>query len=271
MPLELTPNLFRDRIRQRLPQIGLWCCMTGPEAIEIAAGSGYDWLLLDAEHTPNDVRTIQTALQIVAAYPVQPVVRPPVGDPVLIKRYLDVGAQTLLIPMVETAGQARMLVAATRYPPEGFRGVSAQTRAGRWGRIPGYLQKANGATCLLVQIETKLGMENAARIAEVDGVDGIFIGPSDLAASMGRLGEPDHPEVLAAVRDLAHQVRAANKPVGILTQNQQFARACVEGGFAFVAVGTDTALLARTLSDLRASFSLEPPAASRLAVEGNPE
>lgn len=255
MAIALRSNDFRNAIAAHRPQIGLWCSLTGSIGAEICAGAGFDWLLLDAEHSPNDVRSLLAALQAAAPYPVHPIIRPPVGDPVTIKRMLDIGAQTLLIPMVETAAQAAMLVAATRYPPAGIRGVSAQTRAGRWGRIHGYLGRADAEMCLLVQVESRVGLENIAAIAATEGVDGVFIGPSDLAAALGHLGDPGHPDVQAAIETARTTVAASGKPVGILTPDETLAQDYLANGFTFVAVGVDTALLARATSELRARFA----------------
>jgi len=179
----MTRNKFKEALQGGKKLIGLWSSFADPYATEIVAGAGFAWLLLDAEHAPNDVRSVLSQLQTIAAYPTNPVVRLPVGDPVLIKQYLDIGAQTLMIPMVEEREHAQMLVSATRYPPQGVRGV-ASARASRWGAIPNYFSCANDSVCLLLQIETERGLENLDAISQVEGVDGIFIGPSDLAASL---------------------------------------------------------------------------------------
>ena len=174
---------FQAALLRGEPQIGLWLGLADPYAAELCAGAGFDWLLIDAEHAPNDVRSVLAQLQALDAYPVRPVVRPPVGETHLIKQYLDLGVQTLVIPMVETAEQARALVQATRYPPQGVRGVgSALARASRWNGVPNYLHAANGEICLIVQLESKSALEHLDDILGVEGVDGVFIGPADLSA-----------------------------------------------------------------------------------------
>ncbi len=192
--MQTPDNLFKKALAWGEVQIGLWQALADPYAAEICAGSGFDWLLLDGEHAPNDLRSLLGALQSVAPYPTHPVVRVPHGDTALIKQVLDIGATTLLVPMVESAEQATELVRAMRYPPQGVRGVgSAIARSARWSRYPDYLHEANAQVCLLVQVESLAGLQHIEAIAAVDGVDGIFIGPADLAAAMGDLGQPTHP------------------------------------------------------------------------------
>lgn len=248
-------NPFKAALARQEPQIGLWLGLADPYCAEVCAGAGFDWLLVDGEHAPNDVRSTLSILQALAAYPVTPVVRPVVGETWLIKQYLDLGVQTLLIPMVETAEQARALVAATRYPPRGVRGVgSALARASRWNAVPDYLTRADDQICLLVQIESRAGLTNLDEIAAVDGVDGLFIGPADLSASLGHLGQPGHPEVQAAIADAVRRIRAAGKAAGILQSAEAQARAALESGCTFVAVGVDTSLLAGAASALAGRF-----------------
>src|SRR5580658_4883904 len=195
--MELKKNTFKAALESGdREQIGLWLGLADPICAEICAGAGFDWLLIDGEHAPNDVRSVLAQLQAVAPYRARPVVRPVSGDVNLIKQLLDIGAQTLLIPMVESAGQARQLVSAMRYPPEGIRGVGAAlARAARWDRIPDFVHKANAEMCLLVQVESRKGLDSLEAIAAVEGVDGVFIGPADLAASMGYPGNPRHPDM----------------------------------------------------------------------------
>src|SRR6202789_1892670 len=215
MPLPLSPTAARWRalLAGQRPVTGMWVASGSPVVAEICAGSGVDWLLIDSEHAPNDLRSILAQLHAVAPYPVTPVVRPPVGDPVLIKQLLDLGVEVLLIPMVESAAQARALVAATRYPPDGIRGGGAAlARASRWDRGGGYPQGPAETVSLLVQIESAAGLEALPEIAAVDGVDGIFLGPADLAASLGHLGEQAHPEGTGAVEDAIKAIIAAGKP-----------------------------------------------------------
>lgn len=193
--MDMPINTFKQRLRSGEAQIGLWLGLADAYCAELAANAGFDWLLIDGEHAPNDLRTLLGQLQAVAPYPSQPVIRPVIGDTALIKQVLDIGVQTLLVPMVESADQARELVRAIHYPPHGVRGVgSALARASRWNSIPGYLDKADEQMCLLVQIESREGLANLDAIAAVDGVDGVFIGPADLSASMGFRGNPGHPD-----------------------------------------------------------------------------
>ena len=193
-------NALKAALRAGETQIGLWLALASAYTAEICGTANFDWVLIDGEHIPNDVRTTLAQLQALAPYRSSPVVRPPHGDAALLKQYLDIGVQSFLVPMVETAQQARDLVAAVRYPPNGIRGVgSSIARASRWNAIPNYLATAGDEICLLVQIESRAGLEQLDAIAAVEGVDGVFIGPSDLAASFGYLGQPGHPEIVAAV------------------------------------------------------------------------
>lgn len=257
-------NTFKQAIAEGQAQIGLWLGLADPYCAELCAGAGFDWLLIDAEHAPNDVRTVLGQLQAVAPYPVHPVVRPPVGDPVLIKQYLDIGAQTLLVPMVESAEQAAALVRATRYPPEGIRGVgSALARASRWQRLPQYLAEADAQQCLLVQIESVSALAQLEAIAAVPGVDGVFLGPADLSASMGHRGNPGHPEVQAAITRAIAAIQACGKAAGILTADETLARQYLALGCRFVAVGVDTTLLAKATQALAGRFKGASPPVSQ--------
>ncbi|RZI96102.1 MAG: 2-dehydro-3-deoxyglucarate aldolase [Microbacterium sp.] len=255
MPLHLSTT-FRDRLAETdRPLAGLWACAGSPLVTEILAGSGIDWLLIDMEHSPNGLESALAQLQAVAAYPATPVVRVPIGDVVTIKQVLDLGAQNLLVPMISTVDEARTVVEAVRYPPRGKRGVgSALARSARWNRVDGYLHDADRHTSLFVQVETAEGVDNAAEIAAVDGIDGVFVGPSDLAASMGLLGQQSHPEVTAAVRRAFDAVRAAGKPVGVNAFDDAVARSYVEGGASFVLVGADVAILARSSEAFAAAW-----------------
>lgn len=252
--MELPRNVFKASLRERRSQIGLWCSLPGPYAAEIAAGSGYDWLLFDTEHSPGDPLTVLPQLQAVAPYPVSAVVRPATNDAVLIKRLLDFGAQTLLIPYVQSPEEAREAVAAMRYAPRGIRGVSGLTRATRFGRVANYATLAEDELCLLVQVETVTALERLDDIAAVDGVDGVFIGPADLAASMGYVGQPGHPEVKKAVEDSIIRLTAMGKASGILTTDKEFAAKCISLGCTFTAVAIDAGLLARGAEEARKSF-----------------
>ncbi|MCP4563880.1 MAG: 4-hydroxy-2-oxoheptanedioate aldolase [Bosea sp.] len=252
--MNLPENHFKRALREGRQQIGLWCSLPGSYAAEAVAGSGYDWLLFDTEHSPGDPLTVLAQLQAVAPYDVSAVVRPASNDTVLIKRFLDLGAQTLLIPYVQNADEARAAVAATHYPAEGVRGVSGLTRATRFGRVAGYARKAAEELCLLVQVETGEALDRLEEIASVEGVDGVFIGPADLAASLGHVGEPGHPEVIAAVEDAIRRIRTIGKPAGILTPDTAFARRCIEIGTLFTAVAIDVGILARGTEAIARQF-----------------
>ncbi len=248
-------NHFKRALLEKRPQIGLWLGLCSSYSAELLAGAGFDWLLIDGEHAPNNVQTVLGQLQAVAPYPSQPVVRPPWNDAVIIKQLLDVGAQTLLIPMIQNAEQARDAVRATRYPPHGVRGVgSALARASRWNRVPDYLQQADEQMCVLVQIETREAVKNLEAILQVEGVDGVFIGPADLSADMGFAGNPQHPEVQRTIDDAIARIRAAGKAPGILMANKALAQRYLEAGALFVAVGVDTTLLARAAEALANEF-----------------
>jgi 4-hydroxy-2-oxoheptanedioate aldolase len=248
-------NLFKQALKQGRVQIGLWISTADAYAIEAMADTGFDWLLIDGEHAPNDLRSVLGQLQAVAAYPVHPVVRPVIGDVPLIKQLLDIGAQTLLIPVVETAEQAATLVAATRYPPRGIRGVgSAAARSSRWSAIGDYAHSADEQMCVLLQVETTKGVANLEAIAATEGVDGVFFGPADLSASMGLLGQPSHPDVQKTILDGIHAVRAAGKAPGVLATDAALARKYLDAGALFVAVGVDLMLLTRACRDLAAAF-----------------
>jgi 4-hydroxy-2-oxoheptanedioate aldolase len=262
-------NAFKKAIAEKRTQYGLWCSMLGPIPTEICAGAGYDWLLLDGEHTPNDLMNALQQSQVVAGYPgVHAIARIPMGHgyvgQALIKQYLDTGIQTLLVPMVDTPEQARELVRCMRYPPGGIRGMAA-TRASGWGRNTGYANEANDQVCLLVQVETREGVRNLDAIADTEGVDGVFIGPSDLSAAFGHVGDPWHPEMQALHEDAFRRIQAAGKAVGILTLDEALAKKHVEMGATFIAVGTDTNLMVKATSGLLARFK----GAQQPAPKGN--
>ena len=250
-------NPFKHALAAGQAQIGLWCTLASPYAAELVAGSGFDWLLLDTEHTPADVPLVLQQLQAVAAEPLyrtHPVVRAAWNDPVLIKRILDIGAQTLLLPYVQNADEARAAVAAMRYAPRGIRGMGGTMRASHYGRDVDYVRDAEGELCLLVQVETAEALARIEEIAAVDGVDGIFIGPADLSASMGHPGDAGHPEVRAAIDGAIRRIRAAGKAPGILMVDEARARECVALGAQFVAVGMDMILLRNAADGLAAAF-----------------
>jgi len=248
-------NNFKEAIRSGTIQIGLWQALASPYTAEICAGAGFDWLLIDAEHGPNDIPLVLAQLQAIGDRGPEPVVRLPIGDAVVIKQYLDIGARTLLVPMIDTVEAAISMVRATRYPPDGIRGVgSALGRASRWNRSPDYLQRCQNDICLLLQAESGIAMRNLEAIASVEGVDGIFIGPSDLAADLGHLGNPGHPDVQAVIEQGISTVKACGKPVGVLMADEALARHYIELGASFVAVGTDVTILARGCEELAAKF-----------------
>jgi len=253
--MKVPVNTFKQAMQARQRKIGLWVSLAGPYTAEAVATTGFDWLLLDGEHAPNDVRSLLGQLQAVAPHPVHPVVRPVTGDVALIKQLLDVGVQTLLIPMVETAEQAAQMVAATRYPPRGIRGVGyGAARAARWGDVDNYAHDADAQMCVLVQVESARGLANLAEICAVDGVDGVFFGPADLSASMGHLGNANHPDVLRAIADGVKTIQAAGKAPGILVFDRALGQTYVDAGVLFIAVGVDAMLLTRACRDLSASY-----------------
>ena len=265
-------NPFKKAIAEKRTQYGLWVSLMGPLNTEICAGAGFDWLLIDGEHSPNDLRSIIQQAQVIAGYPATHAIsRVPVGHgevgTTLIKQYLDLGLQTLLVPMVDTPEQAREIVRSMRYPPDGVRGMGG-ARASRWGRFPNYPKEANGQVCLLVQAETQQALDNLDKIAAVDGVHGVFIGPADLSASMGHVGNPGHPEVQAAIEDAIARINRAGKAAGILTIDETQARRYLELGALFVAVGLDNNLLAKATAALAAKFKGTPAAPA--AKGGNP-
>lgn len=253
--MDIPVNHFKARLKSGKPQIGLWLGLANPYCAELAANAGFDWLLLDGEHAPNDLRSLLGQLQAIAPSPCQSIIRPVQGDTALIKQLLDIGAQTLLVPMVESATRAAELVRAMRYPPFGVRGVgSALARASRWNNVPSYLDQADGQMCLLVQIESLEGLVELDAIAATEGVDGVFIGPADLSAAMGHRGNPSHPQVQAAIEDAIVRIRRAGKAAGILSADETLARRYLELGCTFVAVGVDTSLLMKSLRALADRF-----------------
>jgi 4-hydroxy-2-oxoheptanedioate aldolase len=251
-------NPFKQALREQRAQIGLWAGLSSAYTAEICASAGFDWLLVDGEHSPNDLGALLAQAQAIAAYPAtHAVARVPMGHghvgQMLLKQYLDLGFQTIMVPMVDTADQAAEVVRAMRYPPQGVRGM-AGARGSRWGLYGDYLTAANSQVCLLAQAETATALENLDAIAATEGVDGVFIGPADLSASMGHVGEPNHPRVQAAIEDAIARIRAAGKAPGILTSDEAQARRYLELGATFVAVGLDSVILARATRALAAKF-----------------
>lgn len=261
--MELPRNRFKQRLASGATQYGLWLGIPDNTVAEIAAGAGFDWLLIDHEHGPFDLRTILSHLQAVAPYDVAPIVRPVDGDPALLKKLLDIGVQTLLIPMVDTAEQAGALVKAVRYPPDGMRGLgTSMARAARWNQVAGYAAQANEEICLIVQAETVSALDNLDDILAVDGVDGVFIGPSDLSASMGHLGNPGHPEVIAAVSAGLEKIHAAGKYAGLLCMDPALVEGYVAAGADFVGVSVDTLVLSQGLRQAIGRFKGNKSAAT---------
>lgn len=260
--MKIPQNTFRDALKAGKPQIGCWVGFASPDVAEALAGCGFDWLLLDGEHAPNDPRSVLQQLRAVAPYTTtRPVVRAVEANVALVKQYLDVGAQTLLIPMVDTAEQAVLMVKAMRYAPDGIRGMGAAlARASRWNQVDDYLNQANGQMCLLVQAETVEAVKNLKAIAETEGVDGVFFGPADLSASMGYRGQPGHPDVQKVILDGIATVRAAGKAAGILATDPVLAQQYLDAGALFVAVGLDTSLLVKAATDLARRFKAAPSA-----------
>lgn len=253
-------NRWAQRISSGTAQFGLWAASGSAYVTEICAGSGIDWLLLDQEHAPNDIRSTLEQLQVLAGYPdIEVVVRPPAADPVYIKQLLDIGARNLIVPMVDTPEQAATAVAATRYPPAGIRGVgSALARASQWNRISDYLATADSGVSLTVQVESLAGLAALAEIADVDGVDAVFVGPADLAASMGKLGLPEHAEVVTTIEKALATIVEHGKSAGVNAFNETIARRYLAAGASFVLIGADVALLARGAEQLVAKYRKEP-------------
>ena len=252
--MDLPQNPFKRALKAGKPQIGLWSSRSSNYTVEVIAGAGFDWLLLDQEHSPNDLESVLSQLQAAAAYKSHPVVRVPWNDMVTIKRMLDAGAQSLLIPYVCTAEEAKAAVAYTRYPPAGVRGVAGTTRATHFGRVKDYGKRAHEEICVLVQVETEEAMQNIEAICAVDGVDGVFIGPADLHASMGYIGETSNPKVLPLIEDAMRRIRKAGKAAGYLTPLEADARRMIAAGTNFCAVGADVGILARGAEALCAKF-----------------
>ncbi|WP_437890371.1 2-keto-3-deoxy-L-rhamnonate aldolase [Phytobacter sp. V91] len=248
-------NPFKAGLRKGESQIGLWLSSTTAYMAEIAATSGYDWLLIDGEHAPNTIQDLYHQLQAIAPYSSQAVIRPVEGSRSVIKQVLDIGARTLMIPMVESAEQAREIVSATRYPPLGTRGVGASVaRAARWGRVENYMARANDELCLLIQVESKTALDNLDAILAVEGIDGVFIGPADLSASLGYPDNAGHPEVQRVIQDALERVRATGKAAGFLAVSPDMARKALQWGANFVAVGVDTMLYTEALDSRLALF-----------------
>jgi 4-hydroxy-2-oxoheptanedioate aldolase len=253
--MDLPRNAFKQAIAAGRLQIGLWSSLASNIAAEIVSDAGFDWILFDTEHSPNEIPGLLTQLQAAAGGTATPIVRPAWNDAVLIKRVLDIGTQSILVPYVQNADEARRAVGSVRYPPAGIRGVAAAARASRYGRVKDYLKTADSEICLLVQVETRSALDQLEAIAAVDGVDGVFIGPSDLSASFGHIGNPQHRDVQSALEQAVKRLRAVGKPGGILTVDADEARRYIGWGYMFVAVGSDTGLLGRGADALARAFT----------------
>lgn len=254
MNTQLPANAFKRSVREGRPQIGLWASLGSNISTEVIAGAGFDWILIDTEHAPNELPMVFSQLQALVGGTAAPIVRPAWNDMVLLKRLLDVGVQNFLVPYVQTVEEARAAVAAVRYPPQGIRGVAVTHRGNQYGRVKDYFKRANEEICLLLQIETRVALQNLDAIAAIDGVDGLFIGPSDLAAAFGRIGENNHPEVRAAIEDAFARIRKAGKAPGILAPVEADARHWLSKGCVVLGVGSDAGLLARGSEALAAKF-----------------
>ncbi len=252
--MDLPRNAFKAALARGELQIGLWSSLCSPIVAEIIGQSGFDWILVDTEHSPNEPPAVLAQLQALQAGTATPIVRPAWNDPVLLKRLLDIGTQAVLVPFVQNAEEAAKAVAACRYPPAGIRGITVSGRGSRYGRVPDYLKRADAEICVLVQVETGEALAQLEAIASVDGVDGVFIGPADLSASLGHIGNPGHPEVQAAIKGAVERLAAVGKPAGILTPSEADARRYIEWGYRFVAVGSDLGLLTRHADALAKTF-----------------
>lgn len=256
--MELPRNRFKHAIAKGELQIGLWAGLCSPIAADILCDANYDWLVVDGEHAPNMLDTFLSQLQVLARGHAEPVVRTPWNDPVLFKLVLDIGATTILVPYVQNAEEAKIAADAMRYPPRGNRGAAGQTRASRYGRVKDYFAKAESEICLLVQAETKQAVEQIEKIAAVDGVDGVFIGPNDLSASIGHLGNRMHADVQGLIKLAQQKLKSAGKPSGILASSVEEAQSYIDMGYTFVAVGADYSLYTRAVDDLAKKFGRGP-------------
>lgn len=253
--MELSANHFKSKLAAGDLQIGLWSNLASATSAEVIAPSGFDWVLLDMEHGPNELASVIAQARVLAASSSSVLVRPPWNDFVLIKRLLDAGMQSLLIPFVQNVEEATAAVRAVRYPPDGIRGIGGTTRATSYGRVRDYTGKANSVVCLLVQVESGEALEKLEDIASVEGINGVFVGPADLAASLGHLGDMGAEPVQAAIKSTAARLKKIGVPAGIVSGDPAQARQYIEWGYSFVGVGTDSRLLASSADALRADFS----------------
>lgn len=250
-------NALKQALREGKPQIGIWVALANAYTAEICAGAGFDWLVFDGEHSPIDVPVLVSQLQAVSGTSIEPVARPPIAEPWIIKQYLDIGIRTLLVPLVQNSDHAAEVVAMTRYPPGGIRGVGAGVaRASNWNRNKNYLAEADDDICVLVQVETREALNDIAAIAATDGVDGVFLGAADLSASLGLRGQPGHPDVVRRIEDAIKVILAAGKAAGALTASVDAGRRYLDLGCTFVGVGNDVGILTGGVDRLAAAFGL---------------
>ncbi len=252
--MEIRKNNFKEKISKFDKQIGIWSCLSNNIVAEILSVVGFDWIVIDMEHSPNDIQEVLNQLQIIQGFNSEPVVRVPWNEPVMVKRVLDMGAQTILFPYIENAEEAKAAVAATRYPPKGVRGVMSAARMNKYGTVKNYYTEAEKEICVLVQCETKIAIENISEIAAIDGIDGIFLGPSDLSASVGKIGQFEDTEVQSLIMQGLEGCKKNKKAAGILTAKLDYAKKYISDGFTYVAVNSDTNLFARGAENLLKEF-----------------
>ena len=252
--MEIRKNKFKAKILGFEKQIGIWSCLSSNIVAEILSVVGFDWIVVDMEHSPNDIQEVLVQLQIIQGFNSEPVVRVPWNEPVMVKRVLDMGAQTILFPYIENAEEAKAAVAATRYPPKGVRGVMSAARMNKYGIVKNYYTESENEICVLVQCETKKAIENISEIAAIDGIDGIFLGPSDLSASIGKIGQFEDEEVQSLIMQGLEDCKKNKKAAGILTAKLDYAKKYISDGFTYVAVNSDTNLFARGAENLLKEF-----------------
>jgi 4-hydroxy-2-oxoheptanedioate aldolase len=252
--MEIRKNSFKQKILKFEKQIGIWSCLSNNTVAEILSIVGFDWIVIDMEHSPNDIQEVLTQLQIIQGFSSEPIVRVPWNEPVMVKRVLDMGAQTILFPYVEDEHEALAAVQSTRYPPKGVRGVMSAARMNKYGTVTDYYNKADEQICVLVQCETKKAIENISKIAAVEGIDGIFLGPSDLSASIGKIGQFEDGEVQSLIYQGLEFCKKVNKPAGILTAKKDYAKKYAKDGFTYVAINSDTNLITRSAENLLKEF-----------------
>jgi 2-keto-3-deoxy-L-rhamnonate aldolase RhmA len=252
--MTLPPNPFRAALQRKRPLLGIWGMLNSADAVEGLGWSGFDWLLIDGEHAPVTLKDAVAQLRALAGTPTLPIVRVAWNDRILLKQHLDAGVSTVMIPYVQNAAEARAAVDAVRYPPQGSRGVAAMHRGSRYGRFSDYLARANEEMFVIVQIETIAALSACEEIAAVDGVDAVFFGPGDLAASMGLTGKAGHPDVTAAIEGGLKRCRPTGKSVGVLSPNDEISARHIRSGFDFISVANDCAILFRSADAVATRF-----------------